>query len=690
MALEAPFPSTLLAVSSSYRPQKDLQRPCQVPLKDKTGTFKVTVQLMSLVTKLMTEDNEGTSVVRLTAANCDWALSSFCRLWSATSQEGAQLSNASMPFACHDKLLDTIRDLFLSLVKDKPECRLGARCSMLLCQITSAYLTLGELPFSDPVEKSLCFNIIQFISNTLGSQHQQATLREYMLPGLKQVNGDQVRSGSFSEDLKLAVSLVLYLYDGKWEAVPPLLHEEGMPHFQDVELQRVVQKHFCIQSTGRLFDGASRPSKRARLSTLHDGVHDLDSHSQIVQDIYTTLGLDESTEVVGIGKIALDCYPRLSEEGQCLLFDLLGRLACASAGNGDASLFRFRGAKRHGKCAFCDADARTRSSPVAWEGIESEEMLTLVANLFRLPKIQKSRQPRVAAVMALGRLISHTANPDNLSLTSSPFGQWCLQSLHSSLRELRIAAGRTMSVFLRDTLVDSPAPENRVLALDFLRNLSDQGDLALQETCILTWGQVARNVADGDEMNLVLLKLVEYLGHTNSLICGLAYDELQRISNHSPFSAMKLFAPYWHTVAVTVVQDLHRRPQIAQQMSDLLAMSVPNFLSLTQVYTIPFLVLTKQQDVLQRIADSCNKSIMVLCREHNNLAAILSSVLLQSPSKGESLVMTLLKSASPEFDSVDCAELLKSEPQATATQLLKSAGEDDQVKRPKVMFPFRG
>ena len=28
-------------------------------------------------------------------------------------------------------------------------------------------------------------------------------------------------------------------------------------------------------------------------------------------------------------------------------------------------------------------------------------------------------------------------------------------------------------------------------------------------------------------MNLVLLKLVEYLGHTNALLSGLAYDEVK-------------------------------------------------------------------------------------------------------------------------------------------------------------------
>ena len=33
-------------------------------------------------------------------------------------------------------------------------------------------------------------------------------------------------------------------------------------------------------------------------------------------------------------------------------------------------------------------------------------------------------------------------------------------------------------------------------------------------------------------MNLVLLKLVEYLGHTNALISGLAYDEVKISCTH--------------------------------------------------------------------------------------------------------------------------------------------------------------
>jgi len=33
-------------------------------------------------------------------------------------------------------------------------------------------------------------------------------------------------------------------------------------------------------------------------------------------------------------------------------------------------------------------------------------------------------------------------------------------------------------------------------------------------------------ISSDDETNIILLRLVEYLGHTNPLISGLAYDEV--------------------------------------------------------------------------------------------------------------------------------------------------------------------
>ena len=156
-------------------------------------------------------------------------------------------------------------------------------------------------------------------------------------------------------------------------------------------------------------------------------------------------------------------------------------------------------------------------------------------------------------------------------------------------------------------------------------------------------------------------------------------SQIQRVCNHSPYSAMKLFAPYWRTVAVTVLQDIHRRPQVIQQVADLLAMNVSDFLVMTQVHTVPYFVLTKKQDVLQRIAEASSLSVMALCREHNNLAATLATLMIQTSTETETLVMTILYAASPEFNNVNCLELLRSEPQATAAELLK-LGVDNAVE----------
>ncbi len=35
-----------------------------------------------------------------------------------------------------------------------------------------------------------------------------------------------------------------------------------------------------------------------------------------------------------------------------------------------------------------------------------------------------------------------------------------------------------------------------------------------------------RSICNDEELNIVLLRLVEYLGHTNSLVHGVAYDEV--------------------------------------------------------------------------------------------------------------------------------------------------------------------
>ena len=55
---------------------------------------------------------------------------------------------------------------------------------------------------------------------------------------------------------------------------------------------------------------------------------------------------------------------------------------------------------------------------------------------------------------------------------------------------------RTLIVFLQDGVDKGILRQNRILALDTLRSLSEKAGPALQETCVLTWGRIATYVAN--------------------------------------------------------------------------------------------------------------------------------------------------------------------------------------------------
>ncbi|KAL9130247.1 MAG: hypothetical protein Q9217_001540 [Psora testacea] len=686
-----PSDETILALFQSCRMQSEQQKSVRTHIRDLAQAVGITLCLLKVLVEFMLKEREVRSAADHNTPCTDWVFRSLNRIWNCVSPDDGQYEHSFFPAQCLEAFLKITRCLYdycTDHAANQP-----TTLPQFLMQITATITASAPLPSTMVVETALCFNLFEIASPSSPLSDLQDNLKEHIHPSLAEIVEDHIRFNALSADLQYTLSFILRLLEGQEPESDPVSGETSLPPLQDPELRQTYSRLFGGRIPNVISNVDERPQKRARLTAAKEDDKMLDICSDVVSRIYVHLGLDASIELNGLSQVAVyampsviikthtnidsDCYSRLREEDQCQLFQLLGQSACLFAYNQELRT------DRTFSCRFCDAETTTTRSAAMWRDPEAEEIMRTFTSLIKLCRTPRSRQPRVAAMTALIRLLSHTPNTDHLKLGKSPVGQMCLTALHSSVRELRVAAGRALPVFLRQAVGCELALENRLLTLDYMRSLSDQGDVTVQETCILAWGQIARNVADGDELNLVLLKLVEYLGHTNPLLSGLAYDELQAIANHSPFTAMKMFAPYWRTVAVTVVQDLQRRPQIAQQVSDLLAMGVSDFLVLTQAYTIPFFVLRKRQDILQRIADASGQSIMTLCREHNNMAAILSNILLQTSTDAESLVMALLKSISPEFSKVDCAELLKSEPQATAAELLKFASDNDEMKRPK-------
>ncbi|KAI5198982.1 hypothetical protein AUEXF2481DRAFT_78310 [Aureobasidium subglaciale EXF-2481] len=414
-------------------------------------------------------------------------------------------------------------------------------------------------------------------------------------------------------------------------------------------------------------------SPTPKVSNVHSG----DPYQTLRRKVAILMGKGDTN---GRQNDAVTCYASMSEDQQTMFWQIVRSCACAATNN-----------LHSGKCSVCDGDHRLRQEPDrnTWEDNDRAEdwteMFLMLTELFESQDLQLSNRHRVLAILAVRSIVLHNRDPTYLDLGNSFLAEWCLKYLHSSSRELRLAAGRTLAAFLREGLPVELRNKNRQLALNFLRALSTKDIVGQHETLILAWGRVAV-VCGEKELNLALLRLVDYLGHPNSLVCSLAYSELEDIAETLSLSPQTLLKPFYRSIAVAVIQDLTTKPQKAQQLSEFLGMSVSHFLLLTQKDTVPFLVLTRKKDVLQRVASarSANTSIQDMCLQPPaNLAAVISTLLYQPSSDVEGNATRCLAEIAPGFQSSDLGSLARSNPVLIACEMLKTAGDEDELNAPK-------
>lgn len=146
--------------------------------------------------------------------------------------------------------------------------------------------------------------------------------------------------------------------------------------------------------------------------------------------------------------------------------------------------------------------------------------------------------------------------------------------------------------------------------------------------------------------------------------------------------------PFWRSIGIIVIKDLQTRPQKAQQLADLLEISVNQMLLLTQAETLPYLVLMKKKDILQRIARARGPSISVhdIClHPQRNLVAILALLLRQPSANIEKTAMDYLCEVAPAFrEQNDLSGLVGTEPFLIACDLLKAASDEGEPRKAQV------
>lgn len=162
--------------------------------------------------------------------------------------------------------------------------------------------------------------------------------------------------------------------------------------------------------------------------------------------------------------------------------------------------------------------------------------------------------------------------------------------------------------------------------------------------------------------------------------------QLARVARSKSVSPRRLFSPFWRSIAVSVVKDINARPQTAQLLCDLLGIPVNEFLTLTQSYTLPYLVLYRKQDVIQRIAHARGPGTTAfsMLSEDINISSILALLLIQTTNDVEDTALALLQTAAPEFNEVNFTEVVRMEPILTAYELFKAVADGEANQRAKV------
>ncbi|KGO59126.1 PIK-related kinase, FATC [Penicillium expansum] len=609
--------------------------------------------------------------------NFSWVLNGFHRLrqviieWLQT--KGAQLTSedAIVP-------LQYLTYLHRCCVPDSTLAGLLSNMSLTSTwsQCLCGFLTLENIGKLPSVQVILGRFLCDLTETAKSSQSLVQQLRETLLPVLTEVkDGDSI----FQSLDSCLWSPLQTLHTQLLDTAPPLTvySPKGLPgdvyEEPDAAFQRAGVLHQAEPNE------YARPSKRLCLpgppigSTNHGLFH------LLVGKVSAILQSDCGKTMADLRTSIQTSYDELSEFKKTELLDNLGKICCATAGK----LLRKPSdvIKRDTLfCQTCDTDQYQNDRAGNEEHPGFEEIWSLFN--FILPKLTRPPGPRISAMVALRRILMHAPNSNQMHISNSASGEFCLHSLRSSIRELRVATGHSVVAFVRSNLPTDIRRANFVVVLEWLKNVSGKDDMPLQEACIITLCRLA-TVSEDEEKNIILLRLLEYLGHPNPYICAVAYNELSKLAQQFSLTPAGLFRPYWRTLSVTVIKNLQSRPYMAEQLCDLLGMKVDGFLRLTEVHVLPYLVSTRKRDIICRIGASRNEgeSAFDVCSEKNNLAAILAFLLSQQSDNPEAMIMSLLADIDPAFKGRSLAELVRIEPILIACDLLKSLGDAGEQKK---------
>lgn len=141
-------------------------------------------------------------------------------------------------------------------------------------------------------------------------------------------------------------------------------------------------------------------------------------------------------------------FSNVDETAQSNVFYLLGQMACVKTNSIQLPAETRALRSMHFYCSTCDGQSPRKPEHYWLSESESEGLMKVLEHLIKLPQVQKLGRSRAAAILASKRVLNHCKESTYLDLATSFLGQYCLQALRSSSRDVRIAAGYSHSPML--------------------------------------------------------------------------------------------------------------------------------------------------------------------------------------------------------------------------------------------------
>ncbi|KAF2019578.1 hypothetical protein BU24DRAFT_419179 [Aaosphaeria arxii CBS 175.79] len=637
-----------------------------------------------------------------------WIIDCSHALWQDYKQWHGQVRRSTAFDEIETAILDVLEALLLSgSVEDEYHCS-----SKVVAALSSHIVDLVKASYTSPLSTNNQVLLASLLTRVRGRYvvpRSDDPAQEHARRDLKRVTLDDVETAiasacqnvtAFStliRDLQLA--FCLWTSPGDWPSevddIRQSLCSSATVSFSDEQLQ---QDSISVTTTFRQMNAPESPRASKRQKTAPDDDEDLarKEYDRLIQFVAGATDGDSMADLSGLHTSIASTYLNISEAEQCELLLAFGRIPCAGA----KSLIPAHDIQVPAKttCRVCDdAGKSPRDRSIYWNEADdqSSDWKDIVAALLavtEIPEFRDSSKPRVVMAFTIGRVFNHISDSEYLNLEFCSLGQWLLGSMNRSLRELRVAAAHALMVFLRDDITKSVRDKNRWSSLGFFQELSGrESHLGKQITLIMAYGQAAR-VCGEAELQIILLRLVEFLGHPHRLVHGTAYDEISSIAlalDTDPFSMMR---PFWRSIGILVMKDLFSRPQKVTLLADVVGRKASDLKLDLAADTLPMLVLTKRKDVLQAIAHLRGKDVKIeniISQPRQTLASILALLLCQPVANPEQNAWETLIEVAPQFEKeYDLARLIQLEVVLVACEILKLAADDDDSKKPQYHRAF--